>query len=664
VIFLRVIQRHRRLLLPAAACLCVALSAPARSQTPTESGAPDSASAFADTSHVPADTAAATLEYPDSVTATPPPVVTPVFRHTVFDSTLHSEYLFRHSYSLDNYLEFEPGFFLGRFGPIGKSTIQSRYAFGRGRASVYLNHTLINDPQNDIAPLPHFPVSGLGVLLESAGADGMLLAEDGLEGRIRVAEVAPDPEQPTTFLELSRSTQSNLRQRRVWFASMLGRIGLDFGYDEILNDGYLFDARPPDSPDFIESSDYGKSHSRYITINLRGEMPNRDRYTFSLRRFLADSQGSLQSSLAQQGLGGYLASIKSTMGRLRFNIYSRGYDANYDPGPGQPPDSNTVNLATAAFADLRVLGSVRRNVSIGGGFENINWVQNVGGASDDGELRKSTARVSAVADIGGGFTTRAQLSGVSYTGMTTGWGGRFAAERNFGRHGVQLYIRRGYRMPNLGELFLPVHTDPGAPGVPLSGNRYLESEYGWEAGGRATVRSGPITNELRALALRVHRPIAFTSTDVDGSRWLVAQNGQAETAGVIEDRIRLDGRLGAFEALLTGAASATVGDRVSYFATAPRWNAHASFRFGRSFFESTSALYVGLDYTYRSERGTLHGGVLPSYQVLNVKLDGRLLGADMYLMLMNVLDTQYQTIEGYLMTPRTFVYGISWKIFD
>ena len=219
-------------------------------------------------------------------------------------------------------------------------------------------------------------------------------------------------------------------------------------------------------------------------------------------------------------------------------------------------------------------------------------------------------------------------------------------------------------MPNLGELFLPVHTDPGAPGVPLSGNRYLESEYGWEAGGRATVRSGPITNELRVLALRVHRPIAFTSTDVDGDRWLVAQNGQAETAGVIEDRVRLDGRLGAFEALLTGAASATVGDRVSYFVTAPRWNAHASFRFGRSFFESTSALYVGLDYTYRSERGTLHGGELPSYQVLNVKLDGRLLGADMYLMLMNVLDAQYQTIEGYLMTPRTFVYGISWKIFD
>jgi outer membrane cobalamin receptor len=33
-------------------------------------------------------------------------------------------------------------------------------------------------------------------------------------------------------------------------------------------------------------------------------------------------------------------------------------------------------------------------------------------------------------------------------------------------------------------------------------------------------------------------------------------------------------------------------------------------------------------------------------------------------MLMNVFDEQYQTVEGYLMTPRTLVYGLSWKIFN
>jgi hypothetical protein len=445
---------------------------------------------------------------------------------------------------------------------------------------------------------------------------------------------------------------------------MRGKIGLDFGYDEILNDGYGFDARPPDSPDYLFGSEYGRSRSRYITINLRGELPNRDRYTFSLRRFLADSNGDLVSVGSEQGYGGYLAAVKATLGRVRLNVYTRGYDVTSRSAEGAPADSNTVNLTAAAFVDILLVGTERQNVTLGGGHENIDWIQNVGGASDHGQLRKWTARLSAVSDLGGGVVTRAQLSGVTYIDMRSGWGGSFSAERPIGRHGVELYLRRGYRMPNLGELFLPPHTDPGAPGLTISGNRYLDSEYGWEAGGRLTSRLGPLTNELRALALRVHRPISFEYTTVDQNNWLVAQNGDKEGAAVIEDRLQLDTLLKGFELLLAGSASLAGGDRESYFLSMPRWNAHASFRFGRSIFQKTSALYVGFDYTYRSKRQTVHGSELPSYQVLNVKLDGRLLSANLYLMLMNAFDEQYQTIEGYLMTPQTLVFGLSWKIFN
>jgi len=164
--------------------------------------------------------------------------------------------------------------------------------------------------------------------------------------------------------------------------------------------------------------------------------------------------------------------------------------------------------------------------------------------------------------------------------------------------------------------------------------------------------------------LNVHRPISFVDTAVDGERWLVAQNGSKENAGVIEDRVRIDARPGSFELLLSGSVAWAGGDRDSYFLAVPEWESHASFRFGRGFFKETSALYVGLDYTFRSDRETLHGGNLPAYHLLNVKLDGRLLSAHLYLMVMNVLDEQYQTIEGYLMTPRTWVYGLTWKIFD
>jgi hypothetical protein len=625
---------------------------------------PGPARAVADTTPAPA-VADTTPAPADSAHIPPPRMVIPVFSRTLFDSVPQSLYLYRHSYSLDNYLEFEPGYVMGRFGPIGKSTIQSRYGFGRGRCAVYLNNTLINDPQNDVAPLPHFPVSGLGVLLESgAAAEGLLMAEDGMEGKIRAEEAPPDPEQPTTFLELSKGTQQNLRQRRVWFSSMQGRLGLDFGYDEILNDGYSFDARQLDSPNFLSGPEYGRSRSRYLTVNLRGELPNRDRYVLSLRRFLADSNGNLDTAESEQGVGGVLAAVRADLGRVHVNVFSRGYDASTRPASDLPADSNTVNTTTAGYVDVLLLGSQRQSVSLVGGYESTDWFQHVRGASADGQLRRWTARLAAVADVGGGVSARAQLNASSYDGLTTGWGGSVAAERSGGRNDVELYLRRGYRMPNLGELFLPAHSDPGAPGATLSGNRYLKSEYGWEVGGRLTTRVGPVVNELRALALRVHRPIAFAYETIDGSSWLVAGNGDEESAAVIEERLRLDARVGGFDLLFAGGVSATRGDRESYFVAVPRWNAHSSFRFGRSIFQKTSALYFGLDYTYRSSRPTVYGTELASYHVLNLKLDGRLLNANLYLMVMNVFDERYQTISGYLMTPRTFVYGLSWRIFN
>jgi hypothetical protein len=282
-------------------------------------------------------------------------------------------------------------------------------------------------------------------------------------------------------------------------------------------------------------------------------------------------------------------------------------------------------------------------------------------------LHKATARAAAVSDVGADVKVRLELSGTNYTDLTAGWGGSLSAERGLGRHSFDLYLRRGYRMPNLGELYLPPHSvgSGGAGGdVTISGNSEVKSEFGWEIGGSVTSRLGRLTNELRVFALRVHRPIAFAPTTVDGEDWLLATNGSRETASVVADRLRFDARLGGFELRLSGSVDWTGGDRDVYFRAVPEWDAYASFRFGRSFFESTSALYVGLDYSHRGSRLTLTGGELPSYNLLNVKLDGRLLNADLYFFVVNVLDEKYETIEGYLMTPRTWVYGLAWKIFD
>jgi hypothetical protein len=218
--------------------------------------------AAAGTTSVAADTSITTADSAAVAALIVPEFVVPVFGYSRFDTVSKPLYLLRHAYSLDNFMEHEPGFMLGRYGPIGKSTVQSRYSFGRGRCNVLLNDTPVNDPQNGVAPLPHLPVSGLGVLLKGAGAGDRGMGGDGMEGWLGIEEELPPPLEPATFLEVSKSSKRNLRQRRVWFASMQGNIGLDFGYDEILNDGYSFDARQLDSPDFLSGQDYGRAHSR------------------------------------------------------------------------------------------------------------------------------------------------------------------------------------------------------------------------------------------------------------------------------------------------------------------------------------------------------------------------------------------------------------------
>jgi len=651
------------------ALVAVALAGLAHSAGVT--AATSSAAASVDTSiTTAADTSAASM--PDTartagadtslISADFEPVRLPFHRST-FDTVLQHDYLLRRPNSLDNFMENEPGFFLGRRGPIGRSVVLSRYAFGRGRCSVYLNGTPVNNPQDDVAPLAQLPVSGLYRLVEGSGAGEFTPPAAGLEGRLRIVEEPPPPLEPTTFLNLSKSTQRNLRQRRVWFSSMKGRIGLDFGYDELSNDGYSFDARQLESDFFVNGPDYGSSETRYVTIDLRGDFQNGDSYRFSLRRLTADTNGDLQSAESEQRLAGLLAGVMARVGDFRVNLFSRGYEATARPASNAPPDSNTVNLTTAAYLDWS-LRSGERGLSVGGGFESIESQQTVGGGRSEDTIHKSSARITAVSGIGAGVSARAELSGVLYDELANGWGGSFTVARGVGRHDVEAYVGRDYRMPNLGELFLPAHTGGVADTVTISGNPELDSEFGWEIGGRLATRAGPVTNELRAFALTVHRPIAFEKTVVDGDDWLVSQNGLKETAFVIEDRLRVDTVLKGFELRLSGSASHTGGDRTSYFLTVPRWNANASLRFGRNIFQNTSALYFGFDYSFRSTRRSLSGGSLPSYNLLNLKLEGRLLGAELYLLLMNALDEQYQTIEGYLMTPRTLVYGVAWEIFD
>jgi outer membrane cobalamin receptor len=85
---------------------------------------------------------------------------------------------------------------------------------------------------------------------------------------------------------------------------------------------------------------------------------------------------------------------------------------------------------------------------------------------------------------------------------------------------------------------------------------------------------------------------------------------------------------------------------------------------GRELFEKTSALYLEGSYMFMDERRDYNGVPLDAYHVVNVGILGRLLDVRLYLKWLNVLDASYQTVSGYLMTPRTLAYGIEWTLFD
>jgi outer membrane receptor protein involved in Fe transport len=96
----------------------------------------------------------------------------------------------------------------------------------------------------------------------------------------------------------------------------------------------------------------------------------------------------------------------------------------------------------------------------------------------------------------------------------------------------------------------------------------------------------------------------------------------------------------------------------------PELQANASLLVGGEMFEATSALYLGGEYLHMGARTDYDGQSLPAFDVINLVLQARLIDAHLYLRYLNVLNEAYATYDGYLMTPRTFAYGIEWTLFN
>lgn len=629
--------RHGILIVCVAAAALAAGSARAqRVSYPTSRPAPDSTAAAApDTSAVKAAT---------------PPVPTPVLPRGEFASLSKRRYILRHAYSFDHYLQFEPDVELARRGPIGADAMFSRFGIGRGRGVVMQDGVVLNDPQNDIAPIGHLPVSTFGVVSSADALSRALARTAAIEGVVQIDNVTPPADRPRTFIELSKGTE-NLRQRRVEFSSADGPVGIDLSYDEVLNDGYSFDATGAVG---INTPGYGGATSRNVGARVRGTRGDDGSYAISFRQFTSTFNGDLVSARREQRRDGHLATATARYGRVGVRLFERGYDFAY-------PDSHTVDQTTGAGATVTLARSEHALIVLDAGFEDIASTQHVGGAVSSPSLSKSTANIDMTAALPAGAVARAWLCGADYHGLVSQWGGGLAAARDWGHGWVGVEARRSYRMPNLGELFVPAHVTGSKT---LSGNKYLDAEYAWEAGSRAGVRVGPLDNEVRWASIRVVDPVALRVRDVGGAPFYLPMNTGGALLHVFEDRLRFQTTWRGVEMNAHVAGVLTSGDRVGYFAAASERRLVAGARIGGAMFEATSALYAGVEFVHSGERTGFDGTLLPAYDVLNLSLDGRLLDANMYLALFNVTDEAYRTDGNYLMTPRTFVYGIAWTLWE
>lgn len=558
------------------------------------------------------------------------------------------EFRARHAFSLDHFLELWPGFVVGRRGPIGADAEFSKYGIGRGRGVLYLGAVALNDPQDDRIPLGMVPTTGFEAMVATGVDKGFSPDAANIEGAYRIAEPAPPTDAPVAMFELS-SGEHDLRQRRVRLSSIAGPVGIDFEFDELLNDGYVFDARG------IVNADGGSS-TRVQGGNVRGELPGGVGYVFSFRRFRHVFDGGLLNADAGKRRDGHVAVIRSSIEGVNLSVFERSHRASV-------PDSVSSNHTAGVLLSVPV---VWRGVefSLGAGYEDIRSRQRVGEETRS-RLEKGHVGVAGNAGLPGGIVAALRTNATHYFDMSTGWGAGLRLVRALGSGNQALIeINRRFRMPNLGELFQPRHPLIMNPSVEIAGNRYVEEETALEGVAAWHTRVGGLANEIRATAIRVRDPISYEP--VSGEAVLLGpQNGDPDDLLVLEDRARFRHTLLGTLVEIAGSIEYAPGDgRARFFSGVPEYRANACAAIGRDFFKKTSGVRVSAEYQHggRRKAGSLDG--LPAYDVVNLKLLLRIMDARVYVQWLNVMDEKYQTVWPYLMTPRTFVYGVEWTIFD
>jgi hypothetical protein len=507
---------------------------------------------------------------------------------------------------------------------------------------IFLGPVALNDPQDNVAPLVLVPTTAVGSIIRDAGRSGWFGSRGG-EGSLSILEPAPDVRVPLTAFELSTGDR-DVTQRRVRFSSVPGRVGADFSYDEVLNDGFGFDSRQP-----VFGADYGRSATRIQSGSIRGTFSGGEQYRIGFRDFETSFIGDESSFSAEYRRSGFIAVIEGTVNRLDIVLYERSHKAS-------APDSITSNQTTGAGVDLAIVADDGLEVDAYVHYDDINASQTLGGVSGDKRLQTGTAGIRGAVDVGDEGRLSFDAHGASQLDHASSWGADVQLTETLGEdHQIGVRGIRGYRLPNLGELAMPDHTRGTAL---VQGHTGLDAETSLEAGAFWNLRVRGLHNEIRVTSIRVNSilPVVVQTAP---TTIISPRNGEAQTIHVVEEQVDARVTLAGFNFGFAGGVQLALGDRVGYFEGVPRTRATGAASVGRSLFKNTSDMTVTAEYQYNDARRD-RGLELPSYGVLNLRLDLRLIDARMYLQWLNALDEKYQTVFPFLMTPRTLIYGIAW----
>jgi len=595
---------------------------------------------------VPGANSSSSLARADSTAELSAPRVEPPAR-SEWNSADHTSYLRRHSVMIGQWLEWDPGYLVTRSGPPGFASAVSRWGMGRGRALLLLDGVEMNDPHTGVAWLADLPVAALGTIRVGETGFGEYDAFVPAEGVVAIDERDAPTGKPETFVEMSKGT-SALRQRRVAYSSAEGTAGIDMQYDELLEDGYNFDRTGRVG---LGVPGYGLARSRHTSARFRGTIPEVGRYAFGFRRWVADTQGDLISSLHTTHRTGHLATVRASVGRVHLLAFDRSLEY-------AGSDSARASGTRGARATIHAMDARGTELFVQTALDEIAGEQNWGVAGTRHLVRR--AKIS----VGGQGTWRgARLHAFGawsgYSGFAHGVGAGVDLSRTLGAYEVSARVRRSIRLPTLSELFAPVHST-GA--VQITGNENLNVENAIEVSAHmAMVRAG-FSNELVASALRAGASIAPTGKAGGGVRQMA--NNPSRHISVVEERTRFErhmrGLLLRFGGGVTWASAAQEG----FFAGVPRWRGSLRARIGGEMFQRTSAMYLDVEYVHTGPRTDVDGRNLDSWNVVNVFLSARLIDAHMYVGFVNALGKTYSTRGDYRMLPRTMMYGLAWTLYN